>query len=260
MIKRFYYSLLKPSRIALFIKDNIFLSLLYFLFFLVLSICPSIVKHINSNNDISSASFNYIYNQIPENNKLVFSNNKLIIDTKFMVKDPDYNCYYFGDVEAFNTNTVSFVLKEDNYTIYNNGKIFGTFDYSKLNVSDFSLEKIKTSSQDYYSFKSLFSAIYNTHFRYQPIEYSVTLFVSELFDMLFAGLIFYMIAWVKSPFLTSRHKLNITIYSLTYTFIGLFLDAYFGLDFLVYIFFIPSIVCLFRALSVIKVVKIPRGE
>ncbi len=259
MIRRLYYSILKPSRIALFIKDNVLLSLLYFLLLFVISISPQIITYTNTNKDIDQASYAYIVSQIPQDTNARFESGKLLCDNPFVVVDKKGYKYSFGKTDSIDTKTIFFSMQEDSFTVYNVGTIYGTYKYDSLNISDFKFSDVFTNSGVYYQFKNVFNAIYHKYLNYSPLEYTAALAFNVFLDLLFAGLVLYMISWFRSPFLETKHKMNLTLYSLTWTFIGLFLDGYFRLSILRYIGFGFSFICLVRALSVIKVVKVPRG-
>jgi len=260
MLKRFYYSLLKPTRIALYIKDKIILSFLYALFFIVLCSAPSIIKFVNSNNNISQSEIKYITNQIPENSGAKFNDNTFIVEKGFTVYDYDKIQYNFGVTPEIGRNNITFVFDKERLNVYRYGVIALSQSYKALNVENFSFDDINTNAQSFYSFKNLYSSIYNNLFRENALFYSLGVIIDTVLTFLIVAVLLYIVTCFKNPFLGFNHRINLSIYSMTWTFIGIFIGNYFNQPIFAYIAAAISTFCLTRALSVIKVVQIPKGR
>ena len=260
-MNRLYYALIHPSRIALYFRDKLYISILYLTFFIVLSVSPLIIKHSNSSY-FTNSEINYLVNQVLSSSNGVFNDNTFSIDTPFSITDLDNVQYNFDTTNTLSTSSkdVVFVFSSSSIIVYQYGNRIMNTSYSKVNINNFSLNLVSSNSCDYYSFKNLFETIYNSYFKTNDISYTSEVIEEAIFTYLIIIILLYFITFLKNPYLKRSERFNLVVYSMTYAFICIFLCNYFEISFLKYLGAFISTFCLVKALSSIKIIKLPKGE
>lgn len=261
-MNRLYYALIHPSRIALFIKDKLYVSIIYLIAFIILSVSPLIIKHSNSRYYFTNSEINYLVNQIPNESNGVFSSNTFSIDTPFSVTDEDDVIYNFDTTNTLkiSSSNIVFVFSSTSIIVYQNGTRIMNTSYSNIKIDDFSFDLVSTDSTHYYSFKNLFETIYNSYFKANNISFTSEVIEEAIFTYLIILILLYIVTGLKNPYLRRSERFNLIVYSMTYSFICIFLSNYFSIEFFKYLGAFISTYCLVKALSSIKIIKIPKGE
>lgn len=261
-MNRLYYALIHPSRIALYFRDKLYISIIYLTFFIVLSVSPLIIKHSNSRYYFTNSEINYLVNQVLSSSNGVFNDNTFSIDTPFSITDLDNVQYNFDTTNTLSTSSkdIVFVFSSSSIIVYQYGNRIMNTSYSKVNINNFSLDLVSSNSCDYYSFKNLFETIYNSYFKTNDISYTSEVIEEAIFTYLIIIILLYFITFLKNPYLKRSERFNLVVYSMTYAFICIFLSNYFSIEFFKYIGAFISTFCLVKALSSIKIIKLPKGE
>ena len=259
MFRRLYYSLFKPKRIALFIKDRLYLSMLYALFFVLLFTIPTIVSYSVSNNNISLTSFNAMVSDIPTDSNAKIENYIFTTDKVFSVT-VDEVVYDFGTTkDVSQSNSLTVVFSESNVIFYQYTYQVATASYQSLGFSNIDFNVLTTDSANYTSLQNAMNTIYNTYYRYSNYTYAISaIFNAILKDIILTGIIFLIIT-MAAPILKPSFRLNISIYSLSWYYILMFFQNALGMS---YIYIIGIVLAFFfarKALSSIKIVPMNRG-
>ncbi len=261
-MNRLYYALIHPSRIALFLRDKLYISIIYLIGFIILSVSPVIIKHSNSKYYFTNSEINYLVNQIPNECNGEFKDNSFTIDTPFSITDEQNVIYNFdtNNTLKISSSNIVLVFSSSSIIVYQNGNRIMNTSYSKVGVDDFSFDLVHSDSAHYYSFKNLFETIYNSYFKTNDITFTSQTIEDAIFTYLIILVLLYFITFLKNPYLKRSERFNIIVYSMTYSYIFIFLGNYFSMSLLPYIGAFFSTYCLVKALSSIKIIKLPKGE
>ncbi len=258
-MNRLYYALIHPSRLGIYLKDKFYIPLIYLICFMLLSVSPLIIKHNNSRYYFTPSETNYLVKQVPTNSNGIFENNTFTIDNAFSITDTDNVIYNFDTTNsiAINTKSVVFVFSSSSLIVYQNGTRIINTSYSNFNIDNFNLNDVNSDSKAYYSFQKIFENIYNDYFKSSNVYFISETITDAIFIYLIIILLLYVVTILRNPYLNRSQRFNLAIYSMTYSFIFIFIGNYFNLKIMPYIGTFISTYCLLKSLKNIKVIKLP---
>jgi hypothetical protein len=250
--------MIRPSRIALYLKDKLVLSFFYFLFFSILVVMPNVIRYNVNDNSLTNSQIEELLQKRPESSNAYFKDAAFSTDSKFSLSYDDVK-YNFGNGQEL-SNNLTIEFNDVNMTFYKNKTAVMTVKYSSLNISNFNFDKIDTKNYntDFFSFKNMINDIYYNYFRESNLKSSIILILDNIFTSFVVLALIFIICGFLNPYLKAIHKFNLSVYSSTWYFVIKFVHNYFELRFLVYIGVLVALFCLVRALSSIKVVKVPK--
>ena len=260
MLRRLYNSLLRPRYIALYLKDKVWISLLYAFIAAIIMISPTVVSYCFHTDYIQLSTLNEAVLMIPTEYNTKVENYTFTTDKEFQIV-VDTVTYNFGKGENLvSSKGVTFVFSEDKILIYQNQQFVGTDSFKTLGVEDLNFSSLSTNSQEYAKYYSMMNNIYNTYFRYSNLQYSVSVLIRGILELLIVVAILVLFTSVMAPFLKRTHKINLSIYSLTWYYVLTFIGNVFSLPYIYLLGFLIAIFFLRKALSSIKIISIPKGH
>lgn len=261
-MNRLYYALIHPTRLAMYVKDKLYIPILYSIFFIILSILPKTIRYVNKDKGISTTEYSFIVNQVSKDSNASFSNYTFKIDTPFSITDSSNITYNFDTTNTLSTNktTYVFVFTESSLVLYNNGVRAANTSYETLKFNDVNLNDIFNNSASYYSFKNIYNTIYETYFSYSNEYYIIQTISDAIFTYLIIIALLFIVSAMKCPYLKASNRFTLILYSLTWTYICIFIGNYYSLGIMPYLGAFISTFCLIKALSSIRVIKVNKGE
>ncbi len=254
MFKRLSYSLFKPKYIGMFIKDKIYMPLIYFVIAVILCSLPTIVNYANEDYSISSTTITKAVNDISEYNSYnaKITEGKFQTDSSFKVVIDDYT-YLFGN-QTVDTNTY-FYFAEEKLVLRVNGVLEDEVSYKDLGYENLDFSKLNNKSSEYVTFNNMINTIYSRYFRYSNSLYAFSAVLTITIDIAVSLLIVYLLVCAFAPILKPRHKFCIAVYSMSWFFVTYIIGSLLGAYWLEYAGLVVTFFFIRKALSSIKIVK-----
>ncbi len=256
MFKRLSYSLFKPKHIALFLKDKVYMSIIYFIIAVICCAMPKIVVYLNTDYSISQTSFS---NAVSEISKYKDCNAK-IVDGKFSVDTPfsiviDENTYYFGNQVV--SENAYFYFSEDSLNLVESG-ITSKLSYKDLGYLNLDFTILDTSSTEAASFRNMMNNIYYTYLKYSDSVLVISQLITTFIDVGVSMLIIYLFISAITPMFKSSYRFNLAVYSMTWFYVIYIFGSLLNNTLLEFLGLIVAFFFIRKALSSVRIINIKK--
>lgn len=256
MVDRIKVCLFNPRLIGKYMNDSYLRILLTIFMFFIIVLIPIFVTSLDDNELSSEQRRQILYNiSSIEDNDIIFDGTKFIGTNSVTVTFDEINIEFLTTTPSNDQESINFIYGLESYSINYLGLDFFITEYSKLNISSFSLNEVKNGeliaennfleliSDTYASYKLL---LVPSHIVVQAVVTLIMLFVVVFVTYIFtSGL---------NQAVNGQLRLKIVLYSTIPFFVIHLFSNLFGIEFLLYISVcVPYIYSSFAIKSIMKI-------